>query len=66
MIHRIFGSAHLDVAIQDRFGNPIVPRDWFLVPLFVIDEAIERIKDGSIVAFTYDPKYGKSVTRDPN
>jgi hypothetical protein len=26
-----------------------VPREWFLVPFFVIDEAIEKIKDESIV-----------------
>jgi len=25
---------------------PVVPRDWFLVPLFVIDEAVNQIKDG--------------------
>ncbi len=34
---------------------PIIPREWFLVPLFVVDEAIEKIKDRTISAFTYDP-----------
>jgi hypothetical protein len=56
LIHRIFGAARLDVEIKDRFGNPIVPREWFLVPLFVIDEAIERIKDGTITGYAYDPR----------
>jgi hypothetical protein len=65
LIHRIFGPARLDTEIKDRFGNPIVPREWFLVPLFVIDEAIEKIRDGSIVKFTYDPKSGKLVTNQP-
>lgn len=56
LIHRIFEAARLDIEIKDRFGNPVVPREWFLVPLFVIDEAVEKIKDGTIASFEYDPK----------
>lgn len=56
LIHRIFGAARLDIEIKDRFGQPVVPREWFLVPLFVIDEAIEKIRDGTITGFVYDPK----------
>jgi hypothetical protein len=56
LIHRIFGSAQLDVEIKDRFGNPVTPREWFLVPLFVVNEAVDRIKDGTITDYTYDPK----------
>lgn len=56
LIHRIFDAARLDIAITDRFGNPVIPREWFLVPLFVIDEAVERIKDGTITDYRYDPK----------
>ncbi|WP_297974749.1 GIY-YIG nuclease family protein [uncultured Amaricoccus sp.] len=55
LIHRIFGAARLDIEIKDRLGNPIVPREWFLVPLFVIDEAIEKIRDGTITGYAYDP-----------
>lgn len=56
LIHRIFGQAQLDVEIKDRFGNPVIPREWFLVPLFVVNEAVDRIKDGTITDYTYDPK----------
>lgn len=56
LIHRIFGAARVDIEIKDRFGQPVVPREWFLVPLFVIDEAIEKIRDGTITGFIYDPK----------
>tara|TARA_R110001599_G_scaffold147596_1_gene331084 strand:- start:73 stop:1263 length:1191 start_codon:yes stop_codon:yes gene_type:complete len=55
LIHRVFESARLEIEIMDRFGRPVVPREWFLVPLFVIKEAVERIKDGSISGFRYDP-----------
>jgi hypothetical protein len=56
LIHRIFDPARLDIEIKDRFGQPVIPREWFLVPLFVIDEAVDRIKDGTITGYTYDPK----------
>lgn len=56
LIHRVFDSARLDIEIKDRFGKPVVPREWFLVPMFIIDEAVERIKDGSITRYVYDPK----------
>jgi hypothetical protein len=55
LIHRVFDPVRLNVEIKDRFGNPVVPREWFLVPLFVIDEAVARIKDGSIIDYRYDP-----------
>jgi T5orf172 domain len=56
LIHRIFNPAQLNIEIKDRFGNPVVPREWFLVPRFVIDEAVDRIRDGTITDYTYDPK----------
>jgi hypothetical protein len=55
LIHRIFEPARLEIEIMDRFGRPVVPREWFLVPIFVIKEAVERIKDGSISGYRYDP-----------
>jgi T5orf172 domain len=56
LIHRIFDPARLDIEIKDRFGNSVTPREWFLVPVFVIDEAVEKIRDGTISNFRYDPK----------
>lgn len=61
LIHRFFEPAKLDIEIMDRFGNPVVPREWFLVPLHIIDEAIEMIRDGSIVNYRYDPDTGKII-----
>lgn len=56
LIHRVFDPARLDIEIKDRFGKPVVPREWFLVPLFVVNEAVQRITDGSITQYIYDPK----------
>ena len=54
IFHRLFGAAQLDLTIEDRFGNPVKPREWFLVPLHVIDEAVQCIRDGSITGVSYD------------
>ena len=55
IFHRLFAAAQIDLTIEDRFGNPVKPREWFLVPLDVIDEAVRRIQDGSITSYVYDP-----------
>lgn len=61
LIHKFFNNARLDIQIEDRFGNPVVPREWFLVPLFVIDEVVEKIVDGTIGAYQYDFESAKLV-----
>jgi len=53
LIHRIFEPARLDIEIMDRFGRPVTPKEWFLVPLFAINDAVEKIKDGTIAEFVY-------------
>jgi hypothetical protein len=64
LIHRIFDAARLDIEIKDRFGQLVIPREWFLVPLFVVDEAVDRIKDGTITGYVYDPKAAALVHAD--
>jgi hypothetical protein len=56
LIPRIFATARLDSEIKDRFGNPVVRREWFLVPLHAIDTAEEKIKDGTMTQYDYDTK----------
>lgn len=63
LFHRIFSAVRLDIQVQDRFGRPVTAEEWFLVPLFVIDEAVERIKDGTITQYTYDPSSASLVRR---
>ena len=62
IFHRLFGGAQLDLTIEDRFGHPVKPREWFLVPLHVIDEAVERIRDGSVTDVVYDPHSARLVS----
>lgn len=61
LFHRLFSAVQVDLIIQDRFGHPVKPKEWFLIPLQVIDEAVKRIRDGSITEFSYDPKSASLV-----
>ncbi|WP_373946922.1 GIY-YIG nuclease family protein [Paracoccus marcusii] len=63
LIHRIFEPARLEIEIMDRFGRPVTPREWFLVPMYAIKDAVEKIKDGSISGFVYDPKQAQLTKR---
>ncbi|MDG3574763.1 GIY-YIG nuclease family protein [Rhizobium sp. YJ-22] len=55
VLHRALSPARLDLTVKDRFGNPVKPEEWYLVPLHVIDEVVERVKDGSITGYEYNP-----------
>ena len=63
LIHRFFSPARLELEITDRFGQPVKPREWFLVPLSAIDDAVAKIRDGSITDFDYDPAKATLVAR---
>ena len=54
LLHRFFESARLDIQIKDRFGKPVVPREWFFVPMFVVDQVVEKLREASLGAFYYD------------
>lgn len=65
LIQKFFSSARLDVQLQDRFGIPVNPREWFLVPLEVIEDAIEKIREGTIEQFRYDRSLARLVHSQP-
>ncbi|WP_294335049.1 GIY-YIG nuclease family protein [uncultured Sphingomonas sp.] len=54
LIHRVLEAVRFDVEIPDRFGKPVRPREWFLVPLPVVDEIVARIADGTLAGMTSD------------
>ncbi|AFY83215.1 GIY-YIG nuclease family protein [Oscillatoria acuminata] len=56
ILQRFFVSARLDLELRDRFDMPVKPREWFLVPLEAIEEAIGKIQDGTIEQFRYEPE----------
>jgi hypothetical protein len=65
LLHKFFDSARIDLEFPDRFGTLVKPREWFFVPLVVIEAAIQAIQDGTIDRYTYDPKTASLVMTEP-
>lgn len=63
-MHRFFSDARLDIEILDRFGKPVRPREWYLVPLDIVDAVVKAIQDGTISTLKYDPGSATLVQRD--
>lgn len=55
-IHNFFAAARLDIEIVDRFGEKIKPQEWFIVPFQVIDNMVDKLKDGTLADYYYDPQ----------
>ena len=66
LFHQLLSIVQLDLTIEDRFGVKIKPREWFLVPLHIIDEVVQHILKGSISQITYDPKQATLTTSTSN
>ena len=54
VLHRFFASARIDVKLREEVGGYAEPREWFLVPLSAIQEAINLIRTGDIENAQYD------------
>ena len=56
LIHKFFGNSCLDIEIYDGNGRLYKPREWFIAPLEIIEEAIKLIVSGRIINYKYDDK----------
>lgn len=63
LIHRVFADAQVVLDVTDDNGRVCHPREWFSVPISVIQQAVQMILDGSIVNYTYDPTTRRMVER---
>ena len=54
LIHQFFGNTCLDIDIIDGDGKLHRPREWFVVPLNIIEEAIALIISGEVVKYRYN------------
>lgn len=54
LLHNFFGSSCLNIDIFDKNGNRHSPREWFVAPLDIIEQAVQLIITGDIVKYRYD------------
>lgn len=64
LLHRFLAPARLDVELKDRFGTGVEPQEWFIAPLPVICETIEKLMDGSLQNYRYEPETARIVHQD--
>jgi hypothetical protein len=49
-----FGKACLNLDVFDGVGNRHTPREWFIAPMHIIEEATHLILNGEILKYRYD------------
>jgi hypothetical protein len=54
LLHNFFGSSCLNVDVFDSSGKRYTPREWFIAPLEVIEQAIQLMLSGDVVSYCYD------------
>lgn len=54
LLHRFLGHCQVSIDVFDNNGTRHTPREWFQVPLEVIEQAIKLIVTGEVVNYRYD------------
>jgi hypothetical protein len=62
-LHNFFGSSCLNIDVFDKNGNRHTPREWFIAPIEIIEQAIHFIISGEIVKYKYDSINERIITR---
>ena len=56
LLNKILSCARLGIPVKHRFGKPLSPRVWFLVPLSVTDVMVELLRKDKLSEWFYDPQ----------
>ena len=56
LVHQLLMPVQFQVVVYDDQGVAHQPQEWFVVPLPVVDVIIQKIMDGTIVGYTYNPE----------
>jgi hypothetical protein len=54
LLHTFFAESCLNLDVFDNEGKRHTPREWFIVPLHVIETAVQLLINGDIVNYRYD------------
>jgi hypothetical protein len=61
IIHQFFSERCLDVKIADKNGNFKKPKEWYVVPIRVIEQVIELIINNQIQNYKFDHLQNKII-----
>ena len=63
LIHQVFSIRCLDIKIADKDGNLKKPKEWYIVPIKVIEQVIELIINKQIQNYKFDHLQNKMVNK---
>lgn len=61
LIHRFFSEVCVDLKVTDNQGKTHYPREWFIAPYAIINQAIFLIRNEQIVHYHYDAQQKEIV-----
>lgn len=64
LLHNFFGASCLNIDIWDEKLRRKMPQEWFVVPLHIIDQAIEMIITEEIINYKYDQELEVIILKD--
>lgn len=64
LLHNFLGGTCLNIDVYDSKGHRHSPREWFIAPLGIIDQAIQMIITGEIINYEYDQKLEVIVLKE--
>lgn len=62
-LRNFFGYSCLNIDVFDKDGNRHIPKEWFIAPLSIIEQAIHYIISVEIVYYKYDSTNEEIIER---
>ena len=56
LLHQVIENVNFKITVNDDNGQPHEATEWYVVPLDIVDTIIQKIMDGSIIEYTYNPR----------
>ena len=57
LIHQFFSAVQFNFMVTDKHGKKHKPKEWYQIPLETIKAVIDKIIDGSIIHYRYNPSF---------
>ncbi len=54
LLHTFFAESCLNIDVFDSKGKRHTPREWFIVPLHIIETAVKLLINGEVINYRYD------------
>ncbi len=63
LLQQFFGNSCLNIDVYDQKGKRHTPREWFIAPIEVIEQAVHFLISGEITDYEYDTRTKTIINR---